>query len=62
MSEFYDDGPLWKRILLNELVWVTILALLIFALAFYLATRDDTPAEGNSEESTSRSHYQGDRP
>ncbi len=34
-----DDGPLWKRILLNEFLLVVLAALAILGLAFWLATR-----------------------
>jgi hypothetical protein len=33
-----DDGPLWKRILGNELLWTAVIALAILVLALYLAT------------------------
>ena len=46
-----DDDPLWKRIFLNELLWVIIVILTILVIAFYLAT---SPPE--SEESERRSH------
>lgn len=33
-----EDGPLWKRILGNELLWTAVAALAILALALWLAT------------------------
>jgi hypothetical protein len=34
-----DDGPLWKRIVLNEILWLVIGAAVILGVAFHLATR-----------------------
>ena len=34
-----EDDPLWKEIVMNEILWVTIVALGILGLAFHLATR-----------------------
>ena len=46
-----DDDPLWKRIFLNEILWVVIVILVILAIAFHLAT-----APPDVEESKTRSH------
>lgn len=34
----YDDDPLWKRIVTNEILWVVVAALVVLGLAFHLAT------------------------
>ena len=40
-----DPEPLWRRILLNELVLVGVAAVLILYLAFHLATGGPTVDE-----------------
>ena len=39
MSVEEDDGPLWLRIVTNEILWVCIAALVILGIAFHLATK-----------------------
>ncbi len=34
-----DDGPLWKRIVTNEILWLVVAAAVILSLAFHLATK-----------------------
>jgi len=34
-----DDDPLWKRIVTNEILWVSVAALVILGIAFHLATK-----------------------
>ena len=34
-----DDDPLWKRIVMNENIWVALGAIVILIIAFALATR-----------------------
>lgn len=33
-----DDDPLWKRIVMNEILWVILAVVTILALAFTFAT------------------------
>jgi len=48
MSFSEDDDPLWKRILLNEMVLAGIAIAIILAIAFYLATdKGDVDQYGN---------------
>jgi len=39
MSDEEDDGPLWLRIVTNEILWVAVAAILILGIAFHLATK-----------------------
>ena len=34
-----DDGPLWKRIVTNEILWLVVGAAVILGVAFHLATK-----------------------
>lgn len=34
-----DDDPLWLRILTHEILWVSLAAVVILAIAFHLATK-----------------------
>ena len=43
-----DDDPLWRRIFLNEILWVVIVILVILAIAFHLATSPSEEAESRS--------------
>jgi len=40
-----EDDPLWKKILLNELVLVFVAAVIVLYVAFKLATRRDAEEE-----------------
>jgi len=44
MSFSEDDDPLWKRILLNEMVIAGVVILAILIIAFLLATK---PSQAN---------------
>jgi hypothetical protein len=53
MSIHDDDDPLWKRILLNELLLALVAAVIIMGIAFSLATGgepepDDRPLPRSS--------------
>lgn len=37
-----DEGPLWRKVLLNEIVLASAAALLILYVAFHLATSGET--------------------
>ena len=52
MAEEEDDGPLWKEILTNEILWAVLAAILILGVAFHLATsRRETKGEKGKVES-----------
>lgn len=47
MEDYFDDeGPLWKRIFLNEFLWALLAIILVLGLAFHFATGNSPEEDG----------------
>ena len=50
-ADYYDeDDPLWKRFLLNEILWAFVAAIIILGLAFHFATGSSSDEEKDKTE------------